>query len=112
MRARDLAEPYPAVSADDDAVAAARRYVERRLPALLVLDAEPCAIVPGSQLLKGMVPDYALEDPALAGALREADIEPLEDHLDGCTVVQWPPGTARCLPWPGRIPTRCRLRYS
>ncbi|WP_406274636.1 hypothetical protein OH779_39765 [Actinacidiphila glaucinigra] len=51
---RDLAEPYPAVSADDDMAIAPRLFVERRLPALLVLDADrrPWAIVPGSQLLR------------------------------------------------------------
>ncbi|MFE7763083.1 hypothetical protein [Streptomyces sp. NPDC057438] len=37
----------------------ARLFVERRLPALLVLDADqrPYAIVPGSQLLRVVVPD-------------------------------------------------------
>lgn len=93
MRVRDLAEPYPVVSADDDAMAAARLFVERRLPALLVLDADqrPYPVVPGSQLLKVMVPDFVLEDPALAGGPRGADIEPLAEHLHGCTVAQWLP---------------------
>ena len=65
MRALDLAEPYPAVSADDDAVMAARLFVERRLPALLVLDADqrPYAIVPGSQLLRVVVPVNTVSAP-------------------------------------------------
>ncbi|UQA92362.1 CBS domain-containing protein [Streptomyces halobius] len=47
MRAGDPAEPYPTVCTDDDAVDAARLSVERRLPALLVLDRDgrPYAIV-------------------------------------------------------------------
>ncbi|MFJ8535437.1 hypothetical protein [Streptomyces sp. NPDC093591] len=92
MRVRDLAELYPAVSADDD-VAAARVFVERRLPALLVLDADQRlhAVVTGSQLLNVMVADCALKDPALAGALRETDTEPLKDHLGGRAVEPWLP---------------------
>ena len=60
MRARDLAEPYPSVSTDDDAVDALRLLAERKLPALLVLDREgqPWAVVPGSQLVRQLVPDY------------------------------------------------------
>ena len=93
MRARDLAEPYPAVSADDDAVTAARLFVERRLPALLVLDADqrPYAIVPGSQLLRVVLPDYALEDSAQALALHDTELERLAEKLEGLTVAQWLP---------------------
>ncbi|MDW8805919.1 CBS domain-containing protein [Streptomyces scabiei] len=93
MRARDLAESYPAVSADDDAVMAARLFVERRLPALLVLDADqrPYAIVPGSQLLRVVVPDYALEDSAQARALHDSELERLAEKLEGLTVAQWLP---------------------
>lgn len=94
MRARDLAEPCPAVSADDDALMAARLFVERRLPALLVLDADqrPYAIVPGSQLLRVVVPDYALEDSAQALALHDSELEWLAEKLEGLTVAQWLPG--------------------
>jgi CBS domain-containing protein len=93
MRARDLTEPYLAVSADDDAVTAARLFVERRLPALLVLDADqrPYAIVPGSQLLRVVVPDYALEDSAQVLALDDTELERLAEKLEGLTVAQWLP---------------------
>ncbi|OAH09884.1 CBS domain-containing protein [Streptomyces jeddahensis] len=93
MRARDLAEPYPAVSADGDAVTAARLFVDRRLPALLVLDSDqrPYAIVPGSQLLRVVVPNYALEDSAQALALHDTELERLAEKLAGLTVAQWLP---------------------
>ncbi|MGC9537050.1 CBS domain-containing protein [Streptomyces sp. UG1] len=93
MRAGDLAEPYPAVFADDDAVAAARFFVEQGLPALLVLDADrrPYAIVPGSQLLRVLVPDFALESLALASSLHDSEVEPLGERLGGLTVAQWLP---------------------
>ncbi|MER7741958.1 CBS domain-containing protein [Streptomyces sp. NPDC096538] len=93
MRARDLAEPYPAVSADDDAMAAARLFVERRLPALLVLDPDqrPYSMVPGTQLLRVVVPHYALEDSAPALALHDTELERLGEKLEGLTVAQWLP---------------------
>ncbi|MFF1506754.1 CBS domain-containing protein [Streptomyces sp. NPDC058326] len=93
MRAYELVEPYPSVSADDDAVTAARLFVEHRLPALLVLDGDqrPYAIVPGSQLLKVMVPEFVVQDPTLAGALRGGDAESFTEQLRGLTVAQWLP---------------------
>ncbi|WDV52633.1 hypothetical protein PV963_20765 [Streptomyces coeruleorubidus] len=100
MRARDLAEPYPAVSADDDAVTAARLFVERRLPALLVLDTDqrPYAIVPGSQLLRVVLPDYVLEDSAQALAL-DSELGSWRDSPSpsGCRAA------APCRPSSGRI---------
>ncbi|WP_371575994.1 hypothetical protein [Streptomyces sp. NBC_01314] len=52
MSARDLAEPCPFVTTDDDATSEARPPPEQPLPALPVLDTDgqPYALVPGSQL--------------------------------------------------------------
>ncbi|MFF0041674.1 CBS domain-containing protein [Streptomyces mirabilis] len=63
MRARDLARPYPAVSADDDCVEAARLLVHEWLPALLVVDrdGQPHAIEPAAQIIRTLVPRYVLE---------------------------------------------------
>ncbi|MFE0130993.1 CBS domain-containing protein [Streptomyces sp. NPDC059037] len=93
MRAHDLAEPYPTVSTDDDAVDAARLFVERKLPALLVLDRDqrPYAIVPGSQLLRVAVPDFVLDEPSLAVKAGDTDLEMLTEQLSGMTVAQWLP---------------------
>ncbi|WP_236241865.1 CBS domain-containing protein [Streptomyces sp. CC228A] len=91
MRASDLAEPYPVVGTDDDAEEAARLFAEQQLPALLVVDRDggPYAIVPGSQLLRVIVPEHALREPALARALRDDDGERLQDVLEGLTVAEW-----------------------
>ncbi|QGV77155.1 CBS domain-containing protein [Streptomyces ficellus] len=90
MRAHDLAEPYPYVTTDDDALDAARLLAENSLPALLVLDADglPHAIVPGSQLLRRLVPAYAVDDPLLASTVDDREVA---ESLAGLTVAEWVP---------------------
>lgn len=91
MRASDLAEPYPVVGTDDDALHAARLFAEHQLPALLVVDRDgrPYAIVPGSQLLRVIVPEFVLREPSLAPSLRDGAGERLLDVLEGLTVAEW-----------------------
>lgn len=93
MHARNLAEPYPSVSTDDDAVEAARMLFEQRLPALLVLDPDgrPYAIVPGSQLVRQLVPEYILEDPLLAAVADDRHDADIKEGLAGLTVAEWLP---------------------
>ncbi|MET9956555.1 CBS domain-containing protein [Streptomyces sp. NPDC006339] len=93
MRACDLAEPYPFVTTDDDAIDAARMLAEQSLSALLVLDADgqPYAIVPGSQLIGRLIPAYVSEDPALAGVLGGRGDGELAERLAGLTVAEWAP---------------------
>lgn len=93
MRARDLAEHYPYVTTDDDAMDAARMLAEHSLPALLVLDADnqPYAIVPGSQLIRQLLPAYIAEDPALAGVVTEQHDGELSERLAGLTAAEWAP---------------------
>lgn len=93
MRARDLAEPYPFVTTDDEAVVAARMLAEKSLPALLVLDSDghPHAVVPGSQVLRQALPDYVVDSPLVAAALPgQADRE-ISERLEGLTVAEWLP---------------------
>ncbi len=73
MRARDLAEEYPTVSLDDDALGAARTMAGSRLPGLIVLgeDGHPYTVLPGSQVLNFIIPKYIQDEPALARAFGE-----------------------------------------
>ncbi|MCX4767878.1 CBS domain-containing protein [Streptomyces sp. NBC_01275] len=85
MRARDLAVGYETVSVDSDALDAARLMAEHRLPGLLVLDAkgEPKAILPASQMVRTLVPEYVIEDPALAAVIDEKHADRLCQALAG-----------------------------
>ncbi|RSN57634.1 MULTISPECIES: CBS domain-containing protein [Actinomadura] len=77
MRARELAVEYPTVTPDDGALDAARLLAGHGLPALIVADARgrPVAVLPGSRLLRLLIPRYVRDDPALAHVYDE-------DHAD------------------------------
>ncbi|MFG2026284.1 CBS domain-containing protein [Streptomyces sp. NPDC048825] len=93
MSARELAEPYPFVSTDDDATTAALLLAEHQLPALLVVDTDeqPYAIVPGSQLIGQLLPEYALEDPPLTAVLDDRCLDDVPERMAGLTVAEWLP---------------------
>ncbi|MEU9207761.1 hypothetical protein AB0D27_07340 [Streptomyces sp. NPDC048415] len=96
MRAREMAESYPTVSVDDDAVAAARLVVRERLPALpalLVLDRDeyPYAIVPAAHIVKALVPDFVQEDPRLAAVIDDRLDDDARESMTGRSVAEWLP---------------------
>jgi CBS domain-containing protein len=77
MLARQLARQFPTVGLDSDALAAARILAEQRLPGLIVLDDRglPHTVLPGSQVLRFVVPTYVQDDPALARAFDETSAD-------------------------------------
>lgn len=89
MRAADIAEPYPVVTLDTPARAAARMIGRDRLPGLVVTDRDgrPTAILPASEVVRFMVPDYVQDDPALAGVLGEVPLERVSARLSRATVA-------------------------
>jgi predicted transcriptional regulator len=88
MRARNIAEEYPVVSIDTDALEAAQMLAEHRLPGLLVTDASgrPYAVLPASQVVRFIVPRYVQDDPSLAGVLSESTADRCAEKLSGRTV--------------------------
>lgn len=74
MHAEEMAEEFPVVTGDSDALAAARLLAEHRLPGLVVTDASgrPNAILPASQVVRFLVPSYVQDDPSLAGVINES----------------------------------------
>jgi CBS domain-containing protein len=100
MLARDLAEDYPTVTEDTDALEAARLLGRHHLPGLVVLssDGKPKAILPGSQVLRFVIPNYVQDDPSLARVLNEKAADRLVNELTGRTVGDLLPKDPRELP--------------
>ena len=100
MLAQDLAAPYPTVRMDTPARDAALLLAERHLPGLIVVDANdhPVAILPGSQVLRVLVPSYVQDDPTLARVLEEEYADRISDVLAGKTVREMLPSDGRKLP--------------
>lgn len=96
MKARELAEDFPLVDGQTDALVATRLLVDRGLPGLVVLDksGRPLVVLPGSQVLRFSLPDYVEDDPALAAVYPEAEADQLCSSLSGHTVAELMPGKA------------------
>ncbi|WP_228001205.1 CBS domain-containing protein [Nocardia australiensis] len=88
MQASQIAEDYPAVPVDSDALAAAKLLAEHRLPGIVVVDGNsaPLAVLPASQVVRFLVPGYVLDDPSLAGVLSESVADRVAEALRGKTV--------------------------
>ncbi|MEB3022527.1 CBS domain-containing protein [[Mycobacterium] crassicus] len=88
MRAEEIAEDYPVVAVDSDALEAARLLAEHRLPGLVVTDSagKPCAVLPASQVVRFIIPGYIQDDPSLAGVLSETVADRAAEKLRGKTV--------------------------
>ena len=88
MRAQQIAEDFPAVALDSNALDAVRLLATRRLPGLVVTNSAgmPVTILPASQVVRLLVPAYVQEDPSLAGVLSESMADRIADKLGGKTV--------------------------
>ncbi|MCM6778956.1 CBS domain-containing protein [Nocardia sp. CDC159] len=85
MHASQMAEEYPVVGMDTDALDAARLLAEHRLPGILVTnpDGSPEAVLPASQVVRFLVPRYVQDDPSLAGVLSESVCDQAVTRLRG-----------------------------
>jgi len=100
VKARDLAVPYPTVRMETDALTAARLLTEHNRPGLIVVDDNnhPLAVLPGSQVLRALVPSYVQDDPALARVLDEEFADTMCDQLADHTVKELVPKDRPALP--------------
>jgi predicted transcriptional regulator len=89
VRAEQIAEEFPVVALDSNALDAVRLLATRRLPGLVVTDTagRPVTILPASQVVRLLVPAYVQEDPSLAGVLSESMADRVADKLGGKTVA-------------------------
>lgn len=85
MRARDLAEDLPTVDLNTDAMDAARTLARHRIPGLVVMDEDgsPYAVLPGSQVLRFVIPSYVQDDLQLAAVYDELAVDELCAQLQG-----------------------------
>jgi CBS domain-containing protein len=90
MHAGEIAERYPVVGVDTPALVAAQLLARDRLPGLVVAetDGTPKAVLPASQVVRFMVPDYVQQDPGLARAIGEKAADRMADRLRTATVGQ------------------------
>ncbi|QUR67097.1 CBS domain-containing protein [Mycobacterium spongiae] len=89
MRAEEIAEDFPTIGINSNALDAARMLAEHRLPGLLVIDesGRPHAVLPASQVVRFLVPRYVQDDPSLAGVLNESMADRCAEKLSGKRVV-------------------------
>src|SRR5665647_2785094 len=88
MTARKLAQQFPIVTPDTDAMDAAQTMARLRWPGLIVSgdDGRPYTILPGSEVLRFLIPTYVQDDPGLARALDERASDELFRKLVRSTV--------------------------
>ncbi|GAB3939341.1 CBS domain-containing protein [Kribbella albertanoniae] len=95
-----MAEEYPTVGLDDDALDAARLLAGLRLPGLIVTGPDGCpyAVLPASQVVRFLVPSYVQDDPSLARVIDEPLADRVADKLAGMTVRKLLPDEPREIP--------------
>lgn len=88
MHAADIAEEFPVITIDAEALEAVRMIAERGLPGILVVDSSggPFAVLPASQVVRFIVPRFVQEDPLLAGVLSESVADHIAERLGGKAV--------------------------
>lgn len=103
MQAGDIAAHMPTVTVSDQVIRAVRMMAVSRIPGLIVVDdrSRPVTVIPGSQVLRLMVPDSYQDDPAL---VRTVD----EKHADRFWSTAGRRRIAECLPVPLRPPVTVR----
>jgi CBS domain-containing protein len=98
--ARDLAAAYPTVGLHSGAVEAARLLTEQDRPGLIVVDEHdhPVAVLPGSQVLRLLIPGYIRDDRTLAGVVDQDFVDHMCDALEDKTVAELLPKDRSRLP--------------
>jgi CBS domain-containing protein len=88
VQAHELASPYPTVRMNTPAAEAVRVLTEHDRPGLIVVDDNdhPLAILPGSQVLRMLIPRYVQDDPTLARVVDEDFADKIYDALADKTV--------------------------
>jgi CBS domain-containing protein len=88
MQARDIAVQVPTVTLEDSVATAVRVMALGRLPGLIVVDEgrRPRLVLPGTQVLRLVVPRAYQDDPALTRTVDEAHADLFWEEINGLTV--------------------------
>lgn len=89
VRAGDIAEEFPTVSIDSNALGAVRLLAAHRLTGLVVSTGKsenPFTVLTAAQLVRFILPGYVQEDPALAGMLTESVADDVMERLGDKTI--------------------------
>ncbi len=88
MQARDIAVSVPTVTKADPVAKVLQVMANSRLPGLIVVDerSRPTMVLPGTQVLRLVVPGSYRDDPALARAVDEEHADLFWEELAGLTV--------------------------
>jgi CBS domain-containing protein len=88
MQARDIAVSVPTVTKGDPVAKVLQVMAISRLPGLIVVDerSRPTMVMPGTQVLRLVVPGSYRDDPALARAIDEESADLFWQELAGLTV--------------------------
>ncbi len=83
-----MAEDYPVISLDSDAMEAARMLATQHLPGLVVTGERglPHSVLGASQVVRFLVPTYVQDDPSLAAVVEEELADQVGEKLAGKTV--------------------------
>ncbi|MFF5986650.1 CBS domain-containing protein [Prauserella flavalba] len=88
MQAHEIAVNVPTVTVDDPVAKAVRVMAVGRLPGLIIVDefVRPRIVLPGTQVLRLLVPASYQEDAALTRTIDEAHADEFWRELAGLTV--------------------------
>lgn len=88
MQARDIAVNVPTITASDSVARAVQVMALGRIPGLIVVDdrGRPSMVLPGTQVLRLIVPNSFQSDPALARAIDEEHADTFWHELRHLTV--------------------------
>ncbi|ASW55328.1 CBS domain-containing protein [Plantactinospora sp. KBS50] len=100
MRARDFAMSLPTVGTQTPALDAMRLLAAHNLPGLIVVDdsGRPVTVMPGTQVLRLVIPRYCQDDPTLARMIDEPSADLFLAGVRGRTVADLLPREHHDLP--------------
>jgi CBS domain-containing protein len=98
--AAEIDEEFPVVDIDSPALEAARMLAEHRLPGIVVLsaDGQPYAVLPASQVVRFIVPNYVQDDHLLAAVVAESVADRAAEKLGGKTIRELLPQRRLTMP--------------